>query len=134
MESGFVLEGAQFEAGVFVVVVGEEAVVPWRRVRPTEPPLRWLQKRQSGGYRGRGIGQGRGVGREGGRRRLWEVLAVGEETPSTTVQGDGSDVGFVFFLCEIEACKGFWFGSALVRSCQGPNPEPAVDSFFQSEP
>ena len=55
-------------------------------------------------------GEGLGKGAEGAG--FGEVVAVGEETPSTTVQGDGSDVGLVFFLCEIEACEGFlvWIG------------------------
>ena len=51
--------------------------------------------------RGEGLGKGaKGAG-------FGEVFAVGEETPSTTARSDGSEVGLVFFFCEIEACECF---------------------------
>ena len=56
---------------------------------------------------GEGLAWGEGLGQRAEGAGFGEVVAVGEETPSTTVQGDGSDVGLVFFLCEIEACECF---------------------------
>ena len=108
MESGFVLEGAQFEAGVFVVVVWGGGGGALAEVEANGASF-------CGGFRkggaedieGEGLARGEGLGAGAEGAGFGEVVAVGEETPSTTVRGDGGDIRFFFFLCEIEACKSF---------------------------
>ena len=108
MESGFVLESAQFETGVFVVVVGGGGGGALAEVEADGASF-------CGGFRkggaedieGEGLARGEGLGEEAEGAGFGEVVAVSEETPSTTARGDGSDVRFFFFICEIEACKGF---------------------------
>ena len=108
MESGFVLEGAQFEAGVFVVVVGGGGGGALAEVEADGASFGGgFRKGRAEEVEGEGLARGEGLGQRAEGAGFGEVVAVGEETPSTTVQGDGSDVGLVFFLCEIEACKGF---------------------------
>ena len=113
MESGFVLEGAQFEAGVCVVVVGGGGGGACAEGEPDGASF-------GGGFRkggaeeveGEGLAWGEGLGEGAEGAGFGEVVAVGEEAPGSAVRGEGADGGFVFFLGEIEACEGFlvWIG------------------------
>ncbi|NBR97454.1 MAG: hypothetical protein EBT48_07625 [Verrucomicrobia bacterium] len=79
MESGFVLEGAQFEAGIFVVVVGGGGGGALAEVEADGTSF-------CGGFRkggaedvdGEGLARGEGLGERAEGAGFWEVVAVGE--------------------------------------------------------
>ena len=107
------MEGAQFKAGVFIVVIGGGGGGSLAEGEANGAFFcSGFGKGGAEDVEGEGLAWGEGLGEGAEGASLGEVVAVGEETPSTTVRGDGSDIGFVFFLCEIEASKGFlvWIG------------------------
>ena len=102
------MEGAQFEAGVLVVVIGGGGGGALSEGEPDGASLGGgFGKGGAKDVEGEGLAWGKGLGEGAEGAGFGEVVSVGEEAPGSTVRGDGRDVGFVFFLCEIEACEGF---------------------------
>ncbi len=86
LEGGFILEGAQFEAGVFVVVVGGGGGGALAEVEADCTSFcGGFRKGGAENVEGEGLAWGEGLGERAKSAGLGEVLAVGEETPSTSV-------------------------------------------------
>ena len=86
MESGFVLEGAQFEAGVLVVVVGGGGGGAWAEGEPDGASFgSGFRKGGAEEVEGEGLAWGEGLGEGPEGAGFGEVVSVGEEAPGSAV-------------------------------------------------